>query len=65
MMCQGKDGRWNMVGIISLGVQCSSHPVVTTRVSSYIKYITNVIQEGKYFNDFKVEFRLKGIAHQC
>ncbi|XP_071804718.1 uncharacterized protein [Asterias amurensis] len=44
VMCQGADGRWNIVGIVSLGVRCSEHPVVTTRISSYMDYITNVIK---------------------
>ncbi|XP_038051942.1 uncharacterized protein LOC119724798 isoform X2 [Patiria miniata] len=44
VMCKGTDGRWNLVGIISLGMQCSSSPVVVTRVASYIDYIANVIE---------------------
>ncbi|XP_022088735.1 uncharacterized protein LOC110978224 [Acanthaster planci] len=44
VMCLSTDGRWNMVGIISLGIRCSAHPVVVTRVAAFVSYIANVMK---------------------
>ncbi|XP_022083316.1 uncharacterized protein LOC110975282, partial [Acanthaster planci] len=44
LVCQGTDGRWKMVGIVSTGVRCGqTAPTAFTRVSQYIDFIRYTI----------------------
>ena len=44
--CQGKDGRWQLAGIISWGIGCGdrNRPGVYTRISEFRSWIRNVIE---------------------